>query len=114
MPEPSETKMHRLPIHVGDELSGTTMTLFQRRGPTLVRIAQCDSVGHYATKEECEANAARLELCWNAHDDLIAVVQKLVDKLADHNSVGSDEYMAETALGREAAAALKLAQGGPK
>jgi hypothetical protein len=31
-----------------------------------------------------EANAARLELCWNSHDELVAMLRDCVDILSTH------------------------------
>ena len=33
---------------------------------------------------ECIANAARLALCWNNHDNLVAIIQTVRDFLNDH------------------------------
>ncbi len=51
----------------GCKLSGSTMTVFRTIAhdgcKTTVRIAQCDSVGHYATHKKCEANAEHIAAC---------------------------------------------------
>lgn len=42
-----------------------------------IRIADIPDTGAI-TKEECIANAARMKLCWNSHDDLVAACRELV------------------------------------
>jgi hypothetical protein len=39
--------------------------------------------------EESEANSARLVLCWNSHDKLVAALKALVNEMQYHNPGGT-------------------------
>lgn len=64
------------PFAPGGEMSGTTMTVFAASPRSAICIAKCDSVSVYATKQQCEANAAGLAALRNAFPKLIAAHER--------------------------------------
>lgn len=79
-----------------------------------------DASGMLVARRLTEANAARLELCWNSHDAMVEALREEVaffDKLQSDNPGDPLNEMRERVHGKriaKARSALKLAQGGPK
>ncbi len=64
--------------------------------------------GKFIAKVDSKANAARLALCWNSHDELLDALQNLMNGIqAGHVTSDHDETFADACT--RATAALKKA-----
>ena len=65
------------------------------------RIADCEDG---LTQDECEANARRIALCWNSHDDLLTALNQALTRMEIADKKGPFKFSMEINNARDAIA----------